>query len=70
MADIRRHGTDIAGTADDPRARRAGLLVLDFPDDLVGELHEPFDAIVAVLDRQDELLGSRAVKAVLHHRAD
>jgi hypothetical protein len=50
---------------------RAGLAILDLPLDLVGELHEPLDPVVAVDDRQDELLGGRAVEAVLadrHHR--
>src|SRR5215469_10749804 len=70
MTDIRGHGANIARACDDACAGCARLLVLDFPDDLVGELHEPFDAVVAMLDGKDEFLRGRAVEALLHDRAD
>ena len=54
----------------DPRAHGAGVAVLDLPVDLVAQLHEPLDAVVAVDDRQDVLLGRRAVEAVLADRDD
>src|ERR1700704_445986 len=38
MADVRRHGGDIARLHGDAGARRAAVLVADIPDDLVREL--------------------------------
>ena len=64
MADVGRHAGDVAGRIVTTRARPAGRAVLDVPDDLVGQLDEPLDAVVAVVDRQDVLLGGRAEQAV------
>ena len=65
MADVGRHRGDVAGPHHDLGPHGARVAVLDVPDDLVGQLHEPLDAVVAVDDRQDVLLGRRAVEAVL-----
>src|SRR5918995_7541623 len=54
-------GGHVAGLHDDARSPGARLLVGDVPLDLVGQLHEPLDPVVAVDDRQDVLLGGRAV---------
>src|SRR5207245_3112028 len=52
MADVRRHRRDVARLHRDAGARDAGVAVADLPLDLVAQLHEPFDAIVAVDYRQ------------------
>src|SRR6185503_1199589 len=65
VTDVRGHGGDVARLHRHPRAHGAGLAVLDLPLDLVAELHEPLDAVVAVDDRQDVLLRRRAVEARL-----
>jgi hypothetical protein len=70
VADVGGHGGHVAGLHDDARPPGARLLVGDVPLDLVGQLHEPLDPVVAVDDRQDVLLGGRAVEAVFAHRYD
>src|SRR5262249_26503566 len=65
MPDVGRHGGALPRLHRHPRADGAGVAVLDLPLDLVAELHEPLHAIVAVDDRQDVLLGRRAVEARL-----
>src|SRR5216683_231682 len=69
VADIRRHRCDVARLHRDAGPRDAGVAVADLPLDLVAQLHEPFDAVVAVDHRQNELFGRRANQAVLHRRA-
>ena len=65
MADVGRHRGDVARPHHDLGPHRARVAILDVPDDLVGELHEPLDPVVAVDHREDVLLGRRAVEAVL-----
>src|SRR5262245_9704997 len=57
MANISRHGGDVARLHRHSRPRRPGVLVADVPDNFVGQLNEPLHAIVAMEYRQDELLG-------------
>src|SRR6266540_1431913 len=64
VADVGGHGRDVAGLHQHLAADLAAVAVLDLPVDLVGELHEPLHAVVAVDDRQDVLLGGGAEQAV------
>ena len=70
MADVGRHGSDVARLHGHARAHRAGVAILDLPMDLVAELHEPLHAVVAMDDGQDVLLGRRTVEARLADRHD
>src|SRR5664280_137910 len=65
VPDVGRHCCNIARLHGDLGTRCTGLAVLDIPDDLVTELYEPFDPVVAVDDRKDVLLGSGAEETVL-----
>ena len=51
-----------------PRFIRPGLAVLNIPLDLIGQLNEPLDPVIAVNDREDVLLGGGAEKAVFAYR--
>src|SRR5581483_6151868 len=51
VADVGGHRGDVARLHGQPRSRAPGLAVGDLPGDLVGQLQEPLDAIVAVNDR-------------------
>ena len=65
MTDVGGHRADIAGLHHDPRPNSAGIAVLDLPGDLVAQLQEPLDPVVAVDDRENVLLGRRAEQRVL-----
>src|ERR1039457_2142489 len=63
MADVGWHRRHIARLHAHLGTRCTGIFVLDFPVELIAELNEPLDAVIAVLDRQDVLLGRRAAQA-------
>src|SRR6476619_6088739 len=65
MADVAGHGRDVAGLHRDLGAWSAAVAVLHVPHDLVAELDEPLDTVVAVEHRQHVLLTGRAVEAGL-----
>ncbi len=70
MTDVGRHRSDIARVHRDAGTRLAAILVGDVPDDLVGQLQEPLDAVVAMEHRQHEFLGGRTEQALLANGGD
>src|SRR5882762_5950936 len=52
VAAVGGHGCHVTGLHDHARHRLAGVLVAAIPENLVGHLKEPLDAIVAVDDGQ------------------
>src|SRR5258706_3166942 len=65
VAAVGGHGCHVTGLHDHARHRLAGVLVAAIPENLVGHLKEPLDAIVAVDDGQHVLLRRRAHEACL-----
>src|SRR5712691_3830624 len=70
MPDVGRHRANIARLHHCTRARYPAIPIRDLPMNFVAQLHEPFDAVVAMNNRQGKFLSGRTQHRVLHHRAD
>ena len=71
MPDIGGHRGYVSGAHDDLGPQGAGFPVRHIPVDLIRQLDEPLDPIIAMDDREDVLLGCRTEQAVFadrHHR--